>query len=164
MVKRTIPFSEQHRTTARLKRLEEKLELTCAACGTTAGYSVGSVRIDLDPDDRSIADRVSFTGCFRCTTCDSIGPWELPVATQAILLAFPARLPERATRSPAVLELRTFDHSRDDGWEELVSQVLREPRHDRRRRGRRVPFLSPTRNGPCPCGSGRKFKNCCDRR
>jgi hypothetical protein len=89
------------------------------------------------------------------------------------------------------LEIREFDLSGDSGWEGLVSMVLREPSLERLSVGfqddaeedafepwidggaggprwlRRQPLHSllpataPPRNAPCPCGSGRKYKNCC---
>jgi len=37
---------------------------------------------------------------------------------------------------------------------ETIMQVLAE-------RGQQKPSTPPTRNAPCPCGSGKKFKNCC---
>jgi uncharacterized protein YecA (UPF0149 family) len=31
-------------------------------------------------------------------------------------------------------------------------------------RGRPMPPRTVGRNDPCPCGSGKKFKNCCERK
>ncbi len=71
------------------------------------------------------------------------------------------------------LVLKTLDLSLDSSWDELVTVVLRErwagfnqstvPRW-RRRSSFEPPVPSgPARNGPCPCGSGSKYKNCCGR-
>lgn len=35
-----------------------------------------------------------------------------------------------------------------------VAQLLSGLRHQ-------IPAAGPSRNGPCPCGSGRKYKRCC---
>jgi len=72
-----------------------------------------------------------------------------------------------------VVALRALDLSDEADLEELVSVYLREDRLPRWRRRlvRQSAFSSrgtsrppPTRNAPCPCGSGRKHKNCCGRK
>lgn len=54
------------------------------------------------------------------------------------------------------------DEEYDDGeWDEEMDE-----NGDAFDRGRGVPFANPVearRNDPCPCGSGRKYKNCCGR-
>ena len=109
----------------------------------------------------------------RCVRSALEELFELHEATDGKIDVFPRPALDPSARSSktAVLEVRTFDLSSDAEWEDFVSQVLREPSYDRheptsRRRFRRRTDtgLSSTRNGPCPCGSGRKFKNCCDRR
>lgn len=89
--------------------------------------------------------------------------------------------PREGGSDEAVLQLRTLDLSTEEDREELVSLYLRTrwtSRRDRRppaatgprwfRQSRlksksAVRTLGPTRNGPCPCGSGSKYKNCCSR-
>ncbi|MBI4606878.1 MAG: tetratricopeptide repeat protein [Planctomycetes bacterium] len=69
------------------------------------------------------------------------------------------------------LELHQLDLSEEDDQERLVSLLLREPPPARRFQRLRHRLAEPqdfqigrpTRNGPCPCGSGRKYKNCCGR-
>ncbi len=49
----------------------------------------------------------------------------------------------------------------DEEWDEEADE-----NGDAFDRGREVPFANPVkarRNDPCPCGSGRKYKNCCGR-
>lgn len=39
------------------------------------------------------------------------------------------------------------------GWQSVRQEALRTPQAETR----------PSLNGPCPCGSGRKYKRCCGR-
>jgi tetratricopeptide (TPR) repeat protein len=95
--------------------------------------------------------------------------------------ADPAELNPDGRVEDAVIELREFDLSREEGMEELCEVFLQPPRRDGRgwfgRRRERVPdFAEPWsaapvgcetaavgRNDRCPCGSGRKYKKCCAR-
>lgn len=78
-------------------------------------------------------------------------------------------------KRPAVVRVQTFDRAEDvlafctqQGWKVIVGV---EPDHaedvaDVEKLVGQVSHSQPptrriSRNGPCPCGSGRKFKNCC---
>ncbi len=78
---------------------------------------------------------------------------------------------------PAVANVHTMERAAeilkicsDHGWKAIVGIEEDKPEDISdvelllARRGRTVVPGAPTfmpRNGPCPCGSGRKFKNCC---
>ena len=116
-------------------------------------------------------------GCVR-SALESL--FELHEATDGEIEIFAERkldasaIPAKA----AAVEVRTFELSSEESWDDFVSDVLREPRkhfaasrgggHYPRKRPRGLRRTNtrcslPTRNGPCPCGSGRKYKNCCAR-
>ena len=77
------------------------------------------------------------------------------------------------SREPVSLVLKDFHLSSDSDWDELVSLLLREnwggfaagttPRWRRRSSFTPPVPAGPARNGPCPCLSGSKYKNCCGR-
>ena len=50
-------------------------------------------------------------------------------------------------------------------WDEVLPAERRQEIYDEYRRSRtRHVEKKPGRNDPCPCGSGKKYKNCCGRR
>ncbi len=47
-------------------------------------------------------------------------------------------------------------------WDDVLSEERRQELYDEYRRSRTVHVeKKPGRNEPCPCGSGKKYKNCC---
>ncbi|MDR1066230.1 MAG: SEC-C domain-containing protein [Clostridiales bacterium] len=47
-------------------------------------------------------------------------------------------------------------------WDDVISPEERKKLYDEQKRSRTViKAPSPTRNDPCPCGSGKKYKKCC---
>jgi hypothetical protein len=58
------------------------------------------------------------------------------------------------------------EEDEDEEYEEEEWDEETDENGDAFDKGREVPFASPVevrRNDPCPCGSGRKYKNCCGR-
>ena len=52
-----------------------------------------------------------------------------------------------------------------EAWDRVLSQERREEIYNEYRRSRTVHVeKKPGRNEPCPCGSGKKYKNCCGRK
>ena len=50
-------------------------------------------------------------------------------------------------------------------WNEVLPEERRKEIYDDYRRSRTVHVeKKPGRNDPCPCGSGKKYKNCCGKR
>jgi len=50
-------------------------------------------------------------------------------------------------------------------WDKVLTQERREEIYNEYRRSRTVHVeKKPGRNDPCPCGSGKKYKNCCGKR
>ncbi len=50
-------------------------------------------------------------------------------------------------------------------WNEVLPEERRQEIYDEYRRSRTVRVeKKPGRNDPCPCGSGKKYKNCCGKR
>jgi hypothetical protein len=82
--------------------------------------------------------------------------------------------PEQPSSEPRVVRLESWDLGKEEDWERMVDFWMtgQEPRPGPRPSGS-VPALpakpvqtAPApqhvgRNAPCPCGSGKKFKNCC---
>jgi hypothetical protein len=85
--------------------------------------------------------------------------------------------PVRPSSEPPVLRLSHYDLSKEEDWERLVDEWISGKPSPRK--GESAPTPSPRassswspswsprqpgqvgRNDPCPCGSGKKFKNCC---
>lgn len=101
-------------------------------------------------------------------------------AFEALAQRSRATLEEQPKDEPLVLELRNWDLSDPHDWEQICAVFLGErlrPRrldelavpHSPRRRDEGATALAlhsppePSRNAPCPCGSGRKYKKCCGR-
>ncbi len=92
----------------------------------------------------------------------------------------PTRAPHHvneADPNTAVLVVKNYDLSNEDGWQQLTNCFLGDTPAGRaaaapRQRERALPgYRTPVatakshvgRNDPCPCGSGKKFKKCCMR-
>lgn len=91
----------------------------------------------------------------------------------------PEELKQRNDGEPLKLEIRELDLNDETDFDYLCESFLRDPRgrppvFRRRSKRPRVPQDDPTlrihrppittgRNAPCPCGSGHKYKKCCDR-
>jgi hypothetical protein len=99
----------------------------------------------------------------------------MPTATAAEVAA------GRDPSEPITVELREFDLGKEEDWERMVDwwvtgkpptrSTTAPPPAPRPRSSLTLPRRSITpasgqrgRNDPCPCGSGKKFKNCCMRR
>ena len=94
----------------------------------------------------------------------------------------PDMMEKRRTDDVAVVEIREIDLGSDEGLDDLRDMFLGEPRRSGRglfrRQSKRLsgapddslaaPIRRDTpavsRNAPCPCGSGHKYKKCCGRR
>jgi hypothetical protein len=68
----TMPLNETRTTAADMPRVRQSLALTCAKCGATQSYDVGTIFMT---EGATGADLFQFTNYFRCLRCDSPGPF-----------------------------------------------------------------------------------------
>lgn len=83
---------------------------------------------------------------------ETLATTDFPTALAAFLAALPETAPDLVAEISPGAE-RAF------GFALLREIWNRTPRPDRG--WKRLPLAKPERNAPCPCGSGRKYKQCC---
>ncbi len=114
-------------------------------------------------DKKPLPDR---DGKIVAAFLDSLGDWHGELSLRRDLLQRIARKRVRWTRPEPVTDIT---EGRLDAA--LLADIFLRagrfpdtpaaPRRRRRAAAVEVRSVPPTRNGPCPCGSGRKYKNCC---